>query len=183
MNETQLWSLGQEDPLEEGIAIHSSILVWRIPWTDEPDWLQSMGLQRVRNEWATNIHTHTHTHTDMFLPTVATTLAQSYRVWCSVYILSAWHKSVDVIMSGYKKCEKGRVPKIQALKGKWILLKKTTQNEKVVLCSKLSCKVHYPSWLGYDDCKELIVVQQSAKTWICFVFYFAFQVSVAILCT
>ena len=40
-------SLGQEDPLEEGMAIHSSIPAWRIPWTEEPDGLQSMGSQRV----------------------------------------------------------------------------------------------------------------------------------------
>ena len=45
--ETQVQSLGQEDPLEEEMAIHSSILSWEIPWTDEPDGLQSMGSQRV----------------------------------------------------------------------------------------------------------------------------------------
>ena len=45
MLETQVQSLGQEDPLEKGIAIHSSILAWRIPWTEEAGWLQSMGSQ------------------------------------------------------------------------------------------------------------------------------------------
>ena len=40
-------SLGREDPLEEGMETHSSILAWRIPWTEEPDGLQSMGLQKV----------------------------------------------------------------------------------------------------------------------------------------
>ena len=40
-------SLGQEDPLDEGVATHSSILAWRIPWTEEPGGLQSIGLQRV----------------------------------------------------------------------------------------------------------------------------------------
>ena len=43
-------SLGQEDPLEKEIAIHSSILTWRIPWTEEPVELQSMGLQRVGHD-------------------------------------------------------------------------------------------------------------------------------------
>ena len=43
-------SLGQEDPLEEGMAVHSSILVWRIPWTEEPGGLQSMALQIDRAE-------------------------------------------------------------------------------------------------------------------------------------
>ena len=56
MQETWVQSLGQEDPLEKGDANHSSILAWRIPWTEEPGGLQSMELQRV---------THTYTHTRM----------------------------------------------------------------------------------------------------------------------
>ena len=48
MQETQVQSLNQEDPLEKGMATHSSIFAWRIPWREEPDGLQSMGLQRVR---------------------------------------------------------------------------------------------------------------------------------------
>ena len=48
MWETQLLSLDQEDPLEKETATHSSILVWRIPWTEEPGGLQSTGSQRVR---------------------------------------------------------------------------------------------------------------------------------------
>ena len=51
--ETWVRSLGREDPLEKGKATHSSILVWRIPWTQEPDRLQSTGSQRVRHDWAT----------------------------------------------------------------------------------------------------------------------------------
>ena len=47
MQETQVLSLGWEDPLEEEMATHSSILVWINPWTEEPGGLQSMGLQRV----------------------------------------------------------------------------------------------------------------------------------------
>ena len=47
MLETQVLSLGREDPLEKGMATHSSVLAWRIPWTEEPGGLQSMGLQRV----------------------------------------------------------------------------------------------------------------------------------------
>ena len=45
MQETQVVSLGSEDPLEKGMATHSSILVWRIPWTEEPSGLQSVGSQ------------------------------------------------------------------------------------------------------------------------------------------
>ena len=47
MWETQVQSLGQEDPLEKEIATHSSILAWRIPWTEEPGRLQAMGSQRA----------------------------------------------------------------------------------------------------------------------------------------
>ena len=48
VQETQVQSLGQENPLEKGLATHSSIPAWRIPWTEEPGGLQSMESQRVR---------------------------------------------------------------------------------------------------------------------------------------
>ena len=54
MQETQVRSLGQEDPLEKGMATHSSFLAWEITWTEEPSELQSVGLQRVRHDWMTN---------------------------------------------------------------------------------------------------------------------------------
>ena len=54
--ETQVQSLGWEDPLEKGIATHSSILVWRIPRTEEPSGLQSMGSQTIRHYGATNTY-------------------------------------------------------------------------------------------------------------------------------
>ena len=50
MWETQVLFLGWEDPLEKEIAIHSSTLVWKIPWTEDPDRLQSMGSQRVGHD-------------------------------------------------------------------------------------------------------------------------------------
>ena len=52
LQETWLWSLGQEDSLEKEMAIHSSILAWEIPWTEEPGGLQSIGSQRVGRDWA-----------------------------------------------------------------------------------------------------------------------------------
>ena len=52
--ETRVQFLGLEDALEKGMATHSSILAWRISWTEEPGGLPSMGLQRVRHDWATN---------------------------------------------------------------------------------------------------------------------------------
>ena len=55
MQETWVRFLGREDPLEKEMAIHSSILAWKIPWTEEPDRLQSMGSQRVGHDWATSL--------------------------------------------------------------------------------------------------------------------------------
>ena len=57
MQEAQVRSLVWKDPLEKEIATHSSIFVWRIPWTEEPGGLQSMGMQRVGHNLATNTHT------------------------------------------------------------------------------------------------------------------------------
>ena len=55
MRETWVRFLGQEDLLEKEMAIHSSTLAWKIPWTEEPDRPQSMGLQRVGHDWATSL--------------------------------------------------------------------------------------------------------------------------------
>ena len=58
MQEMWIRYLGWEDPLEEGMATHSSILAWRIPWAEEPGGLQSMGLQRVEHNWSDLAHMH-----------------------------------------------------------------------------------------------------------------------------
>ena len=76
----QVWSLGQKDPLEEGMATHSGILAWKIPWTEELSRLQSMGLQRVGHDRATN------TYTALFISTVWETL-------CKITILSKHKES------------------------------------------------------------------------------------------
>jgi len=55
MQETWVWSVGQEDPLEKEMATHSSTLAWKIPWTEKPGRLQSMGSQRVGHDWATSL--------------------------------------------------------------------------------------------------------------------------------
>ena len=59
VQETLLGSLGWEDPLEKGMAIHCSIHAWRIPWTEEPGGLQSVGSQRAGHGWATDSTTTT----------------------------------------------------------------------------------------------------------------------------
>ena len=56
MRETQVQSLGREDPLEKEMATHSRTLAWKIPWTKEPGGLQSMGSQRVGHDCVTNFH-------------------------------------------------------------------------------------------------------------------------------
>ena len=60
MHEMQVRSLGQEDPLEEGMATHLSLLAWEIPWTEDPGGLQSIGLQRVRHDLVTKEQQQTH---------------------------------------------------------------------------------------------------------------------------
>ena len=54
MQESQVWFLGREDPLEKGMTTHSSVLTWEIPRTEEPGGLQSIGSQRVGHAWVTN---------------------------------------------------------------------------------------------------------------------------------
>ena len=56
MKETQVQSLGQEDPLEKDMATHSCSITWRIPWPEEPSGLQSIGLQGVRHSWRDLTH-------------------------------------------------------------------------------------------------------------------------------
>ena len=69
MKEIQIRSLGQEDPLERGMATHSNILAWDIPGTEEPGGLQSMGSQKVRHNWGTKQHRD---ETDSLYVTAAT---------------------------------------------------------------------------------------------------------------
>jgi len=63
-------TLDQEDPLEEDMATHSSIPAWRIPWTEEPGGLQSMGSQRVEQDW-NDLHTQMSTSIPVFILTEA----------------------------------------------------------------------------------------------------------------
>ena len=58
MREIWVWSLGWEDPLEDNTASHSSILAWKIPWTEEPGGLQSTGSQKVRQDWSDLSHSY-----------------------------------------------------------------------------------------------------------------------------
>ena len=64
MQETRVQSLGQEDPLKEEMATHSSVLAWEIPWTEEPGGLQPMGLQS-RTQLSVRVRVHAHTQSSM----------------------------------------------------------------------------------------------------------------------
>ena len=73
--ETQVWSLGYEDPLEKEMATHPSILAWRIPWTEELSGLQSTGSQRVGHDWVTDRPPRA-THT-----IISSSLINNYHNW------------------------------------------------------------------------------------------------------
>ena len=78
LQETQIQSLGGEEPLKEKIAIHSSILAWRIPWTEEPGWLQSMGIQ----SWTwMSAHACTIMRRHRFLE-----ILQLYKLWWTLFV-------------------------------------------------------------------------------------------------
>ena len=95
IQETRVWSLGWEDPLEKGMTTHSSILAGKIPWTEEPGGLQSMGSQRVRHNWAT-ILIHSGTHTQYLKVLISTYL--------SIFILKTYQAPDPAAIGCYMQC-------------------------------------------------------------------------------
>ena len=91
MRETQVQFLGLEDPLEKEMAIHSSTLAWKIPWTEQPDRLQSVGLQRVGHDWVTSL-----THS-LKLPISMVSLLR-YTNTNMIKILSKWVTVSKVVL-------------------------------------------------------------------------------------
>ena len=77
---------GLEDSLEEGMAIHSSILAWRTPWTEEPGRLQSMGSHRVEHNWARKHSTGSHWNKDSNGKEKEKKLAHNHGVLCEEYL-------------------------------------------------------------------------------------------------
>ena len=91
MWEIQVWSLGRKNPLEKGTATHFSILrAWRIPWTEVPDGLLYMGLQRVRHDWAAN----THTHTSFWIWIIFKVFIESLTILLLFYVLFFWPRGM-----------------------------------------------------------------------------------------
>ena len=82
MQENQVWSLGWEDPLKKGIVTAFCILVWKIPWTEEPGGLQSMGPQ-----WAGHDRAHTHTHTHIYIKLSQFGVSQKLTQQCKSTVL------------------------------------------------------------------------------------------------
>ena len=81
MQEAQVWYLGWEDHLEKGMTTHSSILDWRIPWTDEPGKLQTLRSQTVKQDWVIN--------TFPFLDneTLFVTASEYKKVWLNIWLI------------------------------------------------------------------------------------------------
>ena len=94
----QVQSLGWEDPLEKDVAIHSSILAWRIPWTEEPGGLQSIGSQRVRHDWSNLAHIRTQTLISIH---IGNSLVVRWLGLCS-FTARAWVQSLVGELGSYK---------------------------------------------------------------------------------
>ena len=92
MRETWVWSLAWEDPLEEGMATHSSVLAWRSPWTEEPGGLQSMELQRLRHDWVTKHSTSQWAH--LFKTVECTKIHQEWTLRSALDFAWLWCISV-----------------------------------------------------------------------------------------
>ena len=100
MWETWVWSLGWEDPLEKEMATHSSILPWRIPWTEEPGGLQSMGLQRVGHDWGTSTFTLSYLRV----------MSASFSRWTSGIFPWKFASSSAFLLRAASFCHSGRAP-------------------------------------------------------------------------
>ena len=100
IQETWVLSLGQEDPLEEGMATHSSIFAWRIYWTEEPGRLQFMGSERVGHDWSTNtsLQVNEKLHSDliyfgyntMYFGFLCVNLLLSLQIWYKLLWIVDW---------------------------------------------------------------------------------------------
>ena len=125
MQETQFWFLSQEDPLEEEMATHSSILAWKIPWTEEPGGLQSIGLQ---SQTQLSLHRHT---SNNFIPIHLTNMG-------NVIIPSLCNLAYKYRINYKKKSLGGQISYVKCIyKGKFYRIRITQAETSVsaYLCS------------------------------------------------
>ena len=96
--ETWVRSLGWENSLKKGMATHSSILAWEIPWTEEPNGLQSMGSQRVRHNWVTNAYAQiTQDYLSTLLPETSITWAKSF-LPCNIFLSLLFYLAMPLVL-------------------------------------------------------------------------------------
>ena len=112
MQETQVRSLCQADPLAKGMATHCSILAWEIPWTEEPGGLWPPGSQRIRHDWARPQYTHTHIYIHMCICTLNVIKHcnltwrlicmkdKSYSLSCIQFFATPWTVALQASLSG-----------------------------------------------------------------------------------
>ena len=122
MQETWAWSLGQEDPLEKGLVPHTSILVWRIPWTQEPSEPQSVGLQRVGLNCRINTLTFNILETYILLFCYGIKYAKTiHRKFYFMYINAVAKLNKLVYLKKFEvSCFKGRILLCSAQKLTWV---------------------------------------------------------------
>ena len=106
--EDSIWSLGGGGPLEKGMATHSSILAWRIPWKEEPSRLQAMELQRVRHNWVTKTFTFRNLSLNsLFFPNWNETDIQHYisfrcrTLWFDIFMYCRMTTIVSLVNNHY----------------------------------------------------------------------------------
>ena len=105
--ETWVWSLGREDPLEEGVVTHTSILAWRIPWTKEPGRLQSTG--RVSHNWSDQAHAigaqgYTRTKSGASKKEKSLTVITTSRYWVTFIIVDLCFQQLDDFQRRFFHC-------------------------------------------------------------------------------
>ena len=103
MQETQVQSLSWEDPLVKGRATHTSILAWRSSWTEEPGGLQSVGMQRVRHDWATSTFTSCHTYLYICMYMTHVFMRTCHNICLYAYTHTTWEEHKVSLWFWYSK--------------------------------------------------------------------------------
>ena len=99
VQETRVWSLGWEDPMEKEMATYCITLAWKIPWMEEPGRLQSMGLQRVGHDWATSLTQNNYNgNIKYYWSQIITNLIIIFKVWNILRIRKMWNTNEQMLL-------------------------------------------------------------------------------------